>query len=262
MFLFLVVLFSCHQNKKTEVQSPDGKIHVSFGISDSLGINYAVNFEDSVIIKDSKMGFQFEENQVFGKDLEIVSVSEMAVNQSWNPVYGERSEIKDNYKQTTIRLKDKSSAAREYDVTFRVYNEGVAFNYTILPLVENETLHIQKENTEFNFGKNYDCWASERAQSEIHKISVNSISNPVERPLLIETGNCTVALGEAKLIDFARMKFVSGEKENSLVAALEGEVTVNLPYTTPWRTIMIGKSAGDLLANNFYYENLNDECSI
>lgn len=244
------------------MKSPDGKIHVSFGISDSLGINYAVNFEDSVIIKDSKMDFQFEENQVFGKDLEIVSVSEITVNQTWNPVYGERSEIKDNYKQTTIRLKDKSSAAREYDVTFRVYNEGVAFNYTLLPNAENETLHIQKELTEFNFGKNYDCWASERAQSEIHKIQINSISKPVERPLVVEAGNYTVALGEAKLIDFARMKFISGEKENSLIAVLEGDATVNLPYTTPWRTIMIGKSAGELLANNFFYENLNDECAI
>lgn len=262
VILFSVVLFSCNRIGKIEVKSPDGKIHVSFGISDSLGINYAVNFEDSVIIKDSKMGFQFEGNQVFGKNLEIVSVSEMTVNQTWNPLYGERSEIKDNYNKITIHLKEKNSAAREFDITFRVYNEGVAFNYTLLPHAENETLHIQKELTEFNFGENYDCWASERAQSEIHKISVNSISKPVERPLVVEAGNCKVALGEAKLIDFARMKFVSGEKENSLVTALGGEVTVNSPYTTPWRTVMIGKSAGELLANNFFYENLNDECAI
>ncbi len=208
------------------------------------------------------MGFQFEGNQEMGKNLEIVSVSEMAVNQTWNPVYGERSEIKDNYNATTIRLKEKNSNGREFDITFRVYNEGVAFNYTFLPLAENETLHIQKELTEFNFGGNFNCWASERAQSEIHKIQVNSISKPVERPLVVEAGNCTVALGEAKLVDFARMKFISGEKENSLVATLEGDATVKLPYTTPWRTIMIGKSEGELLSNNFFYENLNDECAI
>jgi alpha-glucosidase len=262
VILFSVVLFSCNQKEKIEVNSPDGKINVSFGISDSLGINYALNFEDFVILKNSKLGFQFEGNQEFGKNLEIVSVSEMAVNQIWNPVYGERSEIKDNYNQTTIRLKEKNSAAREYDITFRVYNEGVAFNYTFLPLAEDETLNIQKELTQFNFAKNYDCWVSERAQSEIHKIQVSSISKPVERPLVVEAGNCTFALGEAKLTDFARMKFISDERENSLVAALEGEVTMNLPYTTPWRTIMMGKSAGELLANNFFYENLNDECAI
>src|SRR5690606_18890395 len=141
VILFSVVLFSCNQNEKIDVQSPDGKIQISFGINDSSTIFYNVEFEDSVIIKDSKMGFQFEENQEFGKNLEIVSVSKIAINQNWNPLYGERSEIKDNYNQTTIRLKDKTSAAREYEITFRVYNEGVAFNYTFLPLAENETLH-------------------------------------------------------------------------------------------------------------------------
>jgi alpha-glucosidase len=196
------------------------------------------------------------------KNLEIVSVSEMTVNQTWNPVYGERTEIKDNHNATTIRLKEKSSNGREFDITFRVYNEGVAFNYTFLPLAEDETLQIQKEFTEFNFDGNYACWASERAQSEIHKIQVNSISKPVERPLVVEAGNCTVALGEARLTDFARMKFISGEKENSLFATLDGEATVKLPYTTPWRTIMIGKSEKELLSNNFFYENLNDVCAI
>lgn len=262
VILFSVVLFSCSKADKVDVKSPDGRIQVSFGINDSSVIYYAVEFEDSVIIKNSNMGFQFEGNQEFGNNLEIVSVSEMEVNQNWNPVYGERSEIKDNYNQTTIRLKEKKSTGKEFDITFRVYNEGVAFNYTFLPLAENETLHIQKENTEFNFSENYDCWVSERAQSEIHKIQVNSISNPVDRPLVVEIGNCTVALGEAKLVDFARMKFISGEKDNSLQATLEGDAMVKLPYTSPWRTVMIGKSAGELLANNYFYENLNDPCAI
>jgi alpha-glucosidase len=262
MILLSVVLFSCGETEKIIVQSPDGKIQVSFGIDDSSAIYYTVGVEDTVVIRNSKMGFQFDGNQEMGKNLEIVSVSEMAVDQTWSPVYGERSEIKDNYNQATIRVKEKNLPQRDFEITFRVYNEGVAFNYTFLPLEQNVALHIQKELTEFNLNGNYDCWASERAQSEIHKIPVNSISKPVERPLVIETGNCVLALGEAKLVDFARMKFISGEKENSLVATLEGDAMVKLPYTTPWRTIMIGKSAGELLANNYFYENLNDECAI
>ncbi len=58
------------------------------------------------------------------------------------------------------------------------------------------------------------------------------------------------------------MKFIKGEKDNSLVANLEGEATVKLPYTTPWRTIMIAKNPAELLANNYFYENLNDPCAI
>jgi alpha-glucosidase len=255
-------MFSCSQTEKTEVQSPNGKIKVSFGFDDSTAIYYSVEFDDSIIIQNSKMGFQFEGNQHFDKNIEIVSVSEMEVDQSWNPVYGERSEIRDNYNQSTIRLKEKKSNGREFEITFRVYNEGVAFNYTFLPLAESEILRITKELTEFNLSGNHNCWVSQRAQSEIMKTPVNSISTSVDRPLLVETGNFNLALGEAKLVDFARMKFVRGENDNSLKANLDGEVIVDLPYTTPWRTIMIGESVGELLENNYFYENLNDPCAI
>lgn len=131
-----------------------------------------------------------------------------------------------------------------------------------MPLTENDSIRILKENTEFNFAKNHYAWASERAQSEIHKINLNEIEKPVERPLVIETGKQLIALGEAKLVDFARMKLIKGEKENSVVANLEGEATVKLPYTTPWRTIMIANRPAELLANNFFNENLNDPCAI
>lgn len=256
------LLFACSQNEKIKVQSPDGRIQLTFGISDSSAIFYAVEFEDSTIIQKSGMGFQYEGETDFGKNLEIVSFSEMEVNQTWTPVYGERTEIPDKYNQTTIRLKEKKSSGREYEITFRIYNEGLAFRYNFLPKLENESLHIQKELTEFNLTGNYFCRASERAQSEIQKVQVNSISKPVERPLVIEAGINFLALGEARLVDFARMKFIHGENENSLVASLEGEAVVKLPYTTPWRTIMIGKSAGELLTNNYFFENLNDPCAI
>lgn len=261
LVLVAFLFFTCNQNEIIKVQSPDGKVQINFGINDSA-IYYSVDVEDSIIIQNSKMGFQFDGEAEFGKTLEIISFSEMEVNQLWNPVYGERSEIRDQYNQVNIQLKEKGSTGREYEITFRIYNEGVAFKTTFLPQTENETLHIQKELTEFNLSSNYDCWASERAQSEIQKIPVNGISKPVERPLLIEAGKNIIALGEAKLVDFARMKFIKGEYDNSLVASLEGESMVKLPYTTPWRTIMIGKSAGELLENNFFYENLNDPCAI
>lgn len=257
-----LLLFSCSQTEKIEVQSPNGKIKVSFGFDDSTAIYYSVEFDDSVVIQNSQMGFQFEGNQHFDKNIEIVSVSEMEVNQSWNPVYGERSEIRDNYNQSTIRLKEKKSNGREFEITFRIYNEGIAFNYTFLPLAESEILRITNELTEFNLSGNHNCWVSQRAQSEIMKTPVNSISTSVDRPLLVETGNFNLALGEAKLVDFARMKFVRGENDNSLKANLDGEVIVDLPYTTPWRTIMIGESVGELLENNYFYENLNDPCAI
>lgn len=264
--LFLIIMssffFTISKGENIQVQSPDGKIQVTFGINELQTIFYSVSVENSTLIQNSRMGFQMQEIQDFGKNLEIVSFSETDVNQVWKPVYGERSEIKDQYKQLVVQLKEAENSERKFEITFRVYNEGIAFNYTFLSTGKNEKLHIQKELTEFKLDGNYDCWASDRAQSEIQKIPVNSISKPVERPLVIEDKNFILALGEARLVDFARMKFIAGENQNSLVASLEGEAIVTLPYTTPWRTIQIGKSAGELLGKNYFIENLNEACAI
>jgi alpha-glucosidase len=258
----LFAIISCKQNNIVTVQSPDNNIQLKFGINELSEVFYSVEYKKDTFILPSFLGFQVEGEPEIGKNLEIVSTSETEVNQSWNPVYGERSEVLDNYNQVKIHLKETDTPEREFEISFRVYNEGVAFNYTILPWAGKKSLVIQDELTEFNLSKNYESWVADRAQSEYRKQKINSIEKPAERPLVIEAENNFIALGEAKLIDFARMKFLAGEKENSLVAELHGEAIVSLPYTTPWRTIMIGKSAGELLENNYFMENLNDPCAI
>lgn len=67
-----------------------------------------------------------------------------------------------------------------------------------------------------------------------------------------------VALGEAALVDFARMKFeLSKDKPTALVASLEGQVQFDGSFTSPWRTIMAGNSPGEILENNYLLLNLN-----
>jgi len=261
IILLICTLFSCQQ-QSVSISSPDGKIHVNFDLNESSEMYYSVEYEKDTVIVPSTLGFQTDGGEEIGKSLEIVSISEAEVNQTWTPVYGERSEVLDHYKQVKIHLKETVSPNWELEVTFRVYNEGVAFNYTFLSQPGKESLVIKDELTEFNLKDNYYSWVSDRAQSEYRKQKINSIEKPAERPLVIEVENNFIALGEAKLIDFARMKFMAGEKDNSLIAELNGEAKVSLPYTTPWRTIMIGKSAGELLENNYFLENLNDPCAI
>jgi alpha-glucosidase len=43
---------------------------------------------------------------------------------------------------------------------------------------------------------------------------------------------------------------------------LDGEVVKSLPFQTPWRYIMTGKSPADLLVKNYFVLNLNDPCKI
>ncbi|WP_340111451.1 glycoside hydrolase family 97 protein [Maribellus mangrovi] len=262
IILLAMLSFACSDSNSVSVQSPDGKIKVDYWIDQSSNNYYSVSTGGKVILQPSFIGFELDNGEKIGTNIQIVSVRKSKVNQSWKPVYGKLAEVPDIYNQVEIRLKENSDRAREFEVTFRVYNEGVAFNVNFLSDQENEELRIQEELTEFSLTDNYNCWVSDRAQSEYRKVPVNEISNPVERPLVVEAGNKFLAIGEAKLIDFSRMKMQAGDTSNSLMAVLHDQPKIKLPYTTPWRTIMIGESPGELLENNYFLQNLNDPCSI
>jgi alpha-glucosidase len=226
ILISFLLLFSCAKKSEVSVFSPDGKTEVQITVDDSSQIIYSVFIEDTVLIPPSRLGFQTEGEPVLGKNFEIINTEKTTVDQVWQPVYGERSEVKDHYNQLEIRFRETSPSQREFEMSFRVYNEGVAFNYTFLPQPGKNELTLEKELTEFRLNENYPAWVSDRAQSEYRKVSVSEIKQPAERPLVIEAGNRFLALGEARLINFSRMKFLAGERENSLVAELHDAPTV------------------------------------
>jgi alpha-glucosidase len=258
--LFFVV--ACKKPKTISISSPEGRIKVTFNASDTSFMNYQVERDDQLIIQSSRLGFELENAPDIGRDLEIVSFSKSSVNQNWKPVYGEKSEIPNNYRELVVKLKETNPPKREFEITFRAYDEGVAFQYTFLSQNDIELLSIERELTEFSLTADHLCWVSDRAQSPYRKVPVSMISEPAERPLVLETGDSYLAIGEAKLIDFSRMKLVKGVQENTLVTSLHDSPTVSLPYTTPWRTIMLGDAPGELLENNYFIQNLNDPCAI
>ncbi|CAG0928421.1 hypothetical protein PLCT1_00732, partial [Planctomycetaceae bacterium] len=85
-----------------------------------------------------------------------------------------------------------------------------------------------------------------------------------ERPLTVELpGGTYLAIGEAGLVDHARMKFIHvPEEPNTIGVRLFGPVTATSPYATPWRFIMVADSPGELLERNDLVLNLNEPCQI
>ncbi len=85
-----------------------------------------------------------------------------------------------------------------------------------------------------------------------------------ERPLTLRLPNgLFAALGEAGLVDHARMKFIlSPDRKNTLAATLFGPVTESSPYSTPWRFILVAETPGRLIEQNDLLLNLNAPCAI
>jgi alpha-glucosidase len=233
-----------------ELKSPDGRLLLTFDVKGGVPA-YSVARDGKPIVTESRLGLEIEQTPL--SDLRIVGEKTSSHDETWKPVYGERSLIRDRYNQLVVDL-------GKLRLTFRAYNEGVAFCYT-LPK-EADTVTITRENTEFRFPADHATWAVYSAQGKYERVPLSKIKKGCERPLLIQAAeDLFVAVGEAKLVDFARMKFapLAG---NGVVSDLSSKVTAALPLKTPWRFIMVADSPGRLLENNFLVLNLNDPCAI
>ncbi len=256
----LVTSFLSAQQTSQELRSPDGAYEFVLNTEDNL--NYSVKYLDAVIIGTSKMGFQFKGEKNNNRKFRISSTIREEVKSSWRPVYGEKSEYPDIYNEMLVELKQVDGKDPNFNIRIRAYNEGIAYRYEFTEI--DRKVIISDELTEFALPPETLIWASTRAQSEIVKMSVNEVSEAVERPLLMELpGKYFVAIGEAGLVDFARMKFALKNGESStLTSELSSEVVFNTSFVTPWRYVMASKRPGGLIENNFLLLNLNEPNKI
>ena len=256
-----VLMVSCANSEEKEaavVQSPDGRYVLNFEIDAQTGPSYNIRYMDKEIIGTSELGFEMGAGQNPEGDIQIDEVVPQEVNSSWKPVYGEKNEYPDKYREALIVLK---GAGAFYNLRIRAYNEGVAFRYEF-PKSEGK---IAKELTEFSLFPSATAWASLRAQSAIEKIKVSEIDSVVERPLLVQLDQSLfTAIGEAALVDYARMKLTNiPDRPGTLVSQLSSEVVLGSTVNkTPWRFVMAADNAGELLENNYLLLNLNEPNKI
>jgi alpha-glucosidase len=250
-------------NPPVQLTSPDGSLVLAFGVSNFDGsLNcpvYSVTRNGQTLVAASKLGLTFGAGGLLQNNLAILSETLSSNNSTWQPVYAEKSPICDNYNQIVVNLQEVISPYRLLQLTFRAYNEGAAFCYTIPSQTGSAGVTNLTEQTEFRFAADYPTWATYTAQGVYSQTTISGITSGCERPLPIQLAtNLYVAIGEAALVDYSRMKFtpLSG-KLYSLVSLLDGPVTNSLPLITPWRFIMAADSPGQLLENNFFVLNLN-----
>ena len=249
------------------VRSPNGKLTVTFAVKDFEGATacpvYGVAWRGKTIIATSRLGLDLSGASL--TDGFVVSAQTTGDHQgSWKPVYGERSVVPDNYRQLVVRLRQRGVPHRQLTLTFRAYDEGAAICYTIPKQEAMKSVRIKAERTEFRFPDSHAAWATYGAQQAYAKVPLNRIKPGCERPLTMETRDETyIALAEARLVDYARMKLAPLRgRASALVSVLDGNVELKLPATTPWRVVMVAESPGRLLENNFILLNLNDPCAI
>jgi alpha-glucosidase len=266
------------------VTSPDSTLRLAFAVdstSDEHGcLFYTLSYKNRTVVRKSRLGIVTVDLPSWVNGFSVAGNTRRAVDETWKPVYGERSTVRNRYNECTIDLLTDNHTNCPFQVVIRMYNEGAAFCYRFPEHLSTSVLHIQGEKTEFTFEEGTIAYVTPFAQELYHAQPLHDWSYGTtlplpfwaaptpeyesERPLTMLLPNGLYAsIGEARLVDYSRMKFVLSQvKKNAVLAKLFGPVTESSPFETPWRVIMVAEKPGDLLEHNDIYLNLNPPCAI
>lgn len=250
--------------------SPDGKVEVTVRETHQ-GLVYSVRLDGTEVLVDSPLGLEFTTGRAIAPGTKIAAVTHGGANSKWQPVWGKRSEIVDHYQEMTLQLAEPTGG-NSIDLVVRAYDDGVALRYLV---PESWGAFVLKRDlTGFRFPTDATVWAANfggfhsSQESEFVKQPVSKLrSDQVYGcPLLASIDdNVWAAFTEANLTDWAGMHLTrSAEHPQTIIAKLspypdEPEVAVKstAPRQSPWRVIMLGRRAGDLIESDLIC-NLND----
>ncbi len=276
-FLFLLISFLSY-SQDFKVTSPDSKIEVTISNTDKPG--YSVNFNGKQVIQQSFLGFEFKNEPAMDHGFSVIDHQKRIINETWKPVVkSKHAEVSDNCNELMILLVEKSGLMRQMELTFRAYNDGVAFKTKLYRSEKNGHRQITRELTTFNIPGNPKAWVveygkySSSQESEFMERMLSYVSDKTIAglPFLMDYGKqCWVAITEAKIDNYPAFYIGTIGKSNVLLtklAPLPGEDSEGVKsrfdddVCTPWRVIMIGDSPGKLIESEIV-QNLNEPCAI
>ena len=247
---------------EVRLSSPDGRVRLTFALGHRGEPGYRVSYRSTVVLEPSRLGFVAEPGNAFADGFHVAGIQRSSRDERWRPLAGEHAQIRDHFNAMTVGLADDQQPPHEMWIEFRAYDEGVAMRYEF-PGPVGSALKLADELTEFRFAQDHQSWQVYSAQGDYRQRPLSEVKPGCERPLTVDLGNgCWASVGEAALVDFARMKLQPSSQSYGIRADLAGPVKVQLPCKTPWRFVLLADSPGQLIERNYLVANLNDPCAL
>jgi hypothetical protein len=235
------------------------------------------------------LGFDLKNDEINLLDgFEITDSTRTSRDETWAPVWGEESQIRNHYNELLIGLTQKSTG-RKINIRFRAFNEGIGFRYEFPAQDKLGYFVIQEEKTQFAMTGDhtafwipgdYDTQEYDYVESKLSEIrgkmkeaiTPNASQTPfsdtgVQTSLMLKTAEgLYINLHEAALIDFPAMHLVLDDRQFVFAAHLTPDAQgdkgyLYTPAQSPWRTIIVSDKAAEVLASRITY-NLNEPSKI
>lgn len=289
ILLCLVMLRAVHAQENKAITAGMNKVKLEFMLNAEGKPIYSVTYGDKAVIKPSPMGFTLTDGDL-DKGFELTGSETATFDETWKPVWGEVSNIRNHYNQLTVHLRQKAGQKRVMNIIFRVFEDGVGFRYEFPHQPNLKYFVVSNESTGFNLAGDhkvfwipgdYDTNEYQYTTSRISQVDntqmVNSATDisvrvapdpkAVQTPLMMKTDDgLYINIHEAALVDFPAMQLHVDNTTykmsvNLVPDAVGNKAYVHAPFKTPWRTIIVSNDARDILASKMIL-NLNDPSTI
>jgi hypothetical protein len=284
-----VMVFSIFGMNAQELKSPNGNFKMIFALENDGTPTYQLFMNNKEIIKKSKLGLELQKDKkALLNDFKLVNEVRNTFDETWKPVWGEETSIRNHYNELALTLK-QIETDRSIIIRFRLFNDGLGFRYEF-PEQKNLTYFVLKEertefamtgdHTAFWIPGDYDTQEydfTESKLSEIRKLFSSAVTGNASQKQFSETGVQTslmmksadgiyINIHEAALINYSCMHLNLDDKNFIFQSHLTPDAKGNkghlqAPCVSPWRTIIASSDAKDILASRMTL-NLNEPCKI
>jgi alpha-glucosidase len=252
-----------------ELSSPSGAVVVTFSLQDGAP-RYAVARGGREVVRPSRLGFRLKDAAPLEAGFQIASGTRRSVDETWEQPWGEVRSVRNHFNELRVALTEAGDEARRMNVVFRAFDDGVGFRFEWPEQERLRDFVIVDELTEFALPGDPEAWwipaYLEHRYEYLYRWSRVSGLGAVHTPLTLEDVNgLYVSIHEAALTDYAAMTLQSvggATLRADLVPWSDGSrVKARTPFVSPWRTIQIATSPGELVTSCLIL-NLNEPSRI
>ena len=293
-----------------KVTSPDGKMELSFAL-DNGRPTYTLRVDGKTVVAPSHLGYQLKKENGekstdfdwkpsratdkeasrkadFFSDFTLEKFENNSFDETWKPVWGEESSIRNHYNELLVQLKQTKNN-RFLNIRFRLFDDGLGFRYEVPDQKDLTYFVVAEELTEFAMTGNHTAWwvagdydtqeynyqttkLSEIRGRMKRAITENASSTPIG-PTTVQTAlqmrtddGLYLNIHEAACTDYPTMHLTYQENNNTFVSHLTPDARgdkgyLQTPTVSPWRTVIVGRKATDILASRITL-NLNEPSKI
>ena len=271
------------------IKSPNGDVTMYFTFTEKGTPIYTLNYKGKQVIKPSQLGLQLvnDKNSLMD-DFKIADTDSKEVDETWNPVWGEESQIRNKYNEMAVMMM-QDGTNRKLNIRFRLFDDGLAFRYEFPEQKEMAYLTIKEEKTQFAMTGDHTAWwipgdydtqeydYNKSKLSEIRGLMKAAITGNASQTSFSPTGVQTslmlktadgiyINIHEAALMNYACMHLDLDDKNLVFTSWLTPDANgtkghLQTPTTSPWRTIIVSDDARKILASRMTY-NLNEPSKI